>query len=133
MSKISYKLINSRTKPTINKTIAEKRYGELFCEFQIDKSILASHFKLLMGLAKQYDKYTKIGYITKNQKQQFLDLCVEIENSNDEEAIQSHERSQKKPQKKKEIICDHADLGSFGYVHGQKVTCPNCNKPAIVW
>ncbi len=31
------------------------------------------------------------------------------------------------------LDCDHGDLGSLGYKHGEVVKCPHCGKPAEVW
>ncbi len=38
-----------------------------------------------------------------------------------------------KAKKAEPIHCDHEDLGSVGYTHGDTVKCPHCGKMAEVW
>lgn len=45
----------------------------------------------------------------------------------------SKPKTQKKPRKTKKEYCDHGDLGSMGYRHGDTVICPFCGERAEVW
>lgn len=47
--------------------------------------------------------------------------------------IASKTKTQKKPRKPKKQYCDHGDLGSMGYRHGDTVICPFCGERAEVW
>ncbi len=102
--------------------------------FEIKKSILKTHFKLLMNLTRFYNKSEKTGYVASENKELFLSLCEKIEKSSDSAAEKSHQKSVEAYKNKiKNTSCDHADLGSLGYKHGSIVSCPNCGKSGRVW
>jgi len=121
-----------------NETSHKNIFGQGYYKFKINDSILKTHFKSLMKLSRMYDSKEKTGYIVENNREDFLKLHLEIENSDASKAKKSHEKSVKSYQKKREESsykskCDHEDLGSLGYKHGEIVSCPNCGKKTEVW
>ncbi len=115
-------------------------YFKIALKYTLIDSILKKHFKILMRLTTlRYDYKTKSGLINEENKAEFLVLAEEIDNSNSKRCKTSHKKSIEKKSKKTEsrknnsVNCDHSDLGSVGYVHGDIVTCPNCGQRAEVW
>lgn len=101
--------------------------------FKIEKSILKKHYKALARMSMLFNHTERnAGFIRKENKQKFLDLLEEIEKSNSKKAAASHEKAAAK-YKKKNYKCEHEDLGSLGYVHGETVKCPHCGQLAVVW
>lgn len=126
----------------LNLTEREKRvYGDKIAyKFVIKKSILKTHFKELMALlrfgVKNYDGKEKIGFISKDNANKFLILVEQIEKSSDVDAEKSHQKSKELYKTKKNgesEICDHSDLASIGYTHGEIVKCPSCGSRQKVW
>lgn len=130
--KISYnKNINAND---IKSKVAIAINGRLFCTFKICKSILKNDFKSLMQLTKNYDAKQKSGFIKESDKEEFIKLCEKIEKSDDNKCENSHQKSAKKYLENKIIRkCEHEDLGSLGYRHGDTVSCPHCGERAQVW
>ncbi len=111
-----------------------EKMGMLY-QFTIKQSILITHFKSLMKLARLYESSKKTGCIHPDDKEEFLSLIDKIEKSSDARCKKSHEAATKNFKEKtySSSRCEHEDLGSLGYRHGDTVTCPFCGKRAEVW
>jgi rubrerythrin len=108
--------------------------GRAVLEFKLVDSILKTHFKELMRLARCYDSKEKTGYITDKDERIFKALVEKIEKSNSKRAKASHEKmAAKAKQRYSKSKCTHDDLGSLGYRHGTTVKCPHCGQMAEVW
>lgn len=104
-------------------------------KFEIVSDVLKKHYKALARMAMLFGSQKRnVGFIKKEDAQAFLMLIKEIESSNDKKCATSHNRAKataaKRNNNKK---CDHADLGSLGYTHGETVICPRCGEKAVVW
>ncbi len=102
---------------------------------EIISDILKKHYKALAQMSMFFKKNS--GFIKKECAQEFLSLLSEIESSNDKRCATSHLKAKKTAAKRRDghsnTKCDHADLGSLGYKHGETVTCPHCGQMAEVW
>ncbi len=84
--------------------------------FKIADSICKTHFKELMKLSKMYDAKTKEGFILDSDLSKFEVLKNKIENSNDNVAKKSHEKSIKAAKERiankisfEDFVEDHLD------------------------
>lgn len=102
-------------------------------KFEIIDSILKTHFKELMKISTLYDSKEKSGYISVDNQVKFDALLIKINKSNDKRCKTSHAKSIEMLKNRKSDFCEHEDLGSMGYKHGETVKCPNCGKMAEVW
>lgn len=107
-------------------------------KFKIASSILKKHYKALARMSMLFnDKERNVGFIKNKNKEAFLKLIEEIEKSNDKRCATSHkkavENAKSKYSKASSSRCEHEDLGSLGYAHGEIVTCPHCGQRARVW
>ncbi len=104
-------------------------------KFKIESSILKKHYKALARIAMLFNSRERnAGFIKKENKEKFLKLIEEIENSNNKRCATSHKKAvQNYKKRNSKNICNHEDLGSLGYTHGEKVKCPHCGELAIVW
>jgi hypothetical protein len=115
-----------------------KNYLNAVCKFTIEDSILKTHFKMLAKMSKCFSLNPQIkkyeGYITEGDFSKFEELLLKINKVKAATAKKSHERSKANAKKRTaKINCEHEDLGSLGYKHGETVTCPNCGQLAEVW
>lgn len=102
-------------------------------KFKIVDSILKSHYKALARMSMLFNSSERnAGFIRINDEKAFLDLVAKIENSNDKRCATSHKKAVEK-YKSRKSVCDHADLGSLGYRHGDRVRCPMCGEMCEVW
>lgn len=69
------------------------RYTKAVLKFKIKNSILKTHFKELMRLAKMYDSKEKSGFISKDNQESFLNLVERIEASDNNKCKKSHQKS----------------------------------------
>ena len=114
--------------------IKRRKEGEIYCKFKICDSILKTHFKNLMKISKMYNSKEKTGFILESNKDEYTSLLNKIERSNSDKCRESHKKSiERKIERNNLIYCDHRDLGSFGYMHGETVSCPFCGMKAEVW
>lgn len=112
------------------------RRKRIVYKYTLVDSILKTHFKMLMRLSSVdgYHSKSKTGYIAEPDKEAFLALVEKIEKSNSKRAKTSHQKSiERKKTASTKIDCNHDDLGSFGYRHGERVVCPHCGQRAEVW
>ena len=129
--KIKYYTPNLDNHP--GKNYLEKK---MVYEFEIAESILKTHYKSLARMA-HFFKYNH-GFIDKKDEADFLALVEKIEKSSDKRAAASHKKAieskkNRDNDRKVKERCDHADLGSLGYRHGEWVKCPMCGKMCEVW
>jgi len=118
-----------------NKIQNENPYISTKCvyEFKIVSDVLKKHYKALANMAMLFNsKERNAGFIKKEDEQNFLKLVNEIENSNDKRCANSHKKAAEK-YKNKKVKCQHEDLGSLGYKHGERVKCPHCGNMTTVW
>ena len=102
--------------------------------YTIQESIMSTDFKKLARMSRKYDAKRKTGFIAKSDEKEFLSLVSKIENTDSTKAKKSHQKSIEKHISRKNIAkCDHSDLSSLGYRHGEKVKCPCCGSSATVW
>lgn len=104
-------------------------------QYKIVDSILKSHYKELMRISSchGWDGYNT-GVIKFEDREAFEKLVEKIEKSNDKRCATSHKKAiENKKNRKKAVKCDHQDLGSLGYRHGDRVKCPFCGKMCEVW
>jgi len=123
------------TRIKYNKIQNENIYISKKCiyEFKIVSSILKKHYKSLARISMLFNsKERNHGFIKKENEQAFLNLINEIENSNGKRCATSHKKAVEK-YKNKKSDCEHADLGSLGYKHGDRVKCPCCGEMTYVW
>lgn len=114
------------------------RYNRYLFEYKLVNSILKTHYKELMKISRLTGANGyNTGYITEKDKDKFIALVEKIENSDDKKCATSHQKSIEKKKKNRVVKshekCDHADLGSRGYVHGTWVKCPICGEMCEVW
>jgi len=122
--KIEYKKIQNENPYISSKCIYE---------FKIAKDVLKKHYKALARMAMLFNsKERNHGFIKKEDEASFLSIVSEIENSNDKKCSASHKKAAEK-YKKNHGNCQHEDLGSLGYRHGDRVKCPFCGKIVEVW
>jgi len=127
MDTVTYKAYDNDT------SIKFSRYIGIFT---INGSVLKTHFKKLAQIAsgvfnKENGKY--VGHVLATNESAFLELLEEINSTSEESAKKSHDKAVENAAKKRMNACDHADLGSMGYTHGHRVTCPHCGSRATVW
>jgi hypothetical protein len=118
-----------------NKIQIENPYVSAKCvyKFQIVSDVLKKHYKELARMSMLFNsKERNAGFIRKENEQAFLKLVEEIENSNDKRCASSHKKAAEK-YKNRNAKCQHEDLGSLGYRHGDRVKCPHCGEMAVVW
>lgn len=118
-----------------NKIQNENPYVSQKCvyEFKIVSSVLKTHYKALARMSMLFNSRERnAGFIKKEDEPAFLKLVEEIENSNESRCATSHKKAVAK-YKNKKTACEHEDLGSFGYRHGDRVKCPHCGEIAVVW
>lgn len=104
-------------------------------KFKIVSSILKKHYKALANMSMLFNAEERnVGFVRKENEQAFLKLIEDIENSNDKRCETSHKKSlEKYKNQKSKIRCEHEDLGSLGYRHGDRVKCPDCGEMCEVW
>ena len=101
-------------------------------KFRIQESILKSHYKALARLSMLFNSSERnVGFIRKESEQEFLALIEKIEASNAKRCATSHAKTAVARRSSRK--CEHSDLGSLGYRHGETVTCPHCGKKAVGW
>jgi DNA-directed RNA polymerase subunit M/transcription elongation factor TFIIS len=119
-----------------NKIQNENPYISQKCiyEFKIVSSILKKHYKSLARISMLFNSRERNhGFIKKEDEQSFLRLVQEIEDSNNKRCETSHKKAVEKYRKRKSVKCEHDDLGSLGYKHGERVQCPRCGQMTEVW
>lgn len=122
--KIEYKKISNENPYVTQKCVYR---------FKIVGSVLKSHYKLLARMSMLFNSEERnAGFIKKEDEQKFLTLIDKIENSNNKRCETSHKKAVEN-YKNRKTVCNHEDLGSFGYKHGDKVKCPHCGKTCEVW
>lgn len=104
-------------------------------KFKIVSSVLKKHYKALARMSMFFNsKETNVGFIKKGDEDKFYALIKEINNSNDKRCVSSHKKAvEKRRSRKSNSVCEHEDLGSLGYKHGETISCPHCGKKAVVW
>lgn len=122
--KIRYEKINNEN-PYVTRKCVYK--------FKIENSILKSHYKTLARMAMLFNiRERNAGFIKKEDEYNFLTLVEKIEKSNDKRCSTSHKKAVEK-RKTRKSYCEHEDLGSMGYKHGDRVRCPHCGEMCVVW
>ncbi len=111
-------------------------------KFKIEESILKEHYKELARMAVMFNaEEYNAGYIKKKDSSKFLNLLKAIAKSDDKKCSDSHQnaidakikRDSSKKVKVNSVRCQHEDLGSLGYKHGDYVKCPFCGAMTEVW
>ena len=104
-------------------------------KFKIVSSILKKHYKSLAQMAMLFNSQERnAGFIRKGDEDKFRALVEEINNSNDKRCASSHKKAvERKRSRKPSSACEHEDLASLGYKHGETVRCPHCGNKAVVW
>lgn len=103
--------------------------------FEIVSDILKKHYKTLARMAMLFNSTKRnSGYIKKENAQEFLKLIAEIDSSSDKRCTASHDKAKATAAKRRNSSkCDHDDLGSLGYKHGETIICPFCGQMVEVW
>ena len=121
--KVTYQAIKNENPYIMSKCIYK---------FTIVSDVLKKHYKSLAQMAMFFKKNT--GFIKKECAQEFLNMLPEIEGSSDKKCATSHAKAKVTAAKRRNSTkCDHADLGSLEYMHGETVKCPHCGQMTEVW
>lgn len=109
-------------------------------EFKVVGSLTKTDFKALARMARLFkaEKGVYGGLIKAADEKAFLALVEKAEKANPKIAEKSHEAAKEKAamrrtERRTEKDCEHEDLGSLGFKHGETVKCPHCGKAAEVW
>lgn len=99
----------SKNKRTIRKTVNEL----------LDKRLSSAEDSFVRNIMGK-------RVLTAKQGSWLDDICLKYN-------VEKAEYGDKKPTNKAKVDCQHEDLGSLGYRHGEVVKCPYCGDMAEVW
>lgn len=101
-------------------------YGEIYKAKLIENNSFADFDSALTAVYAFYNDWkdwdAEHGRANRAYNKELMLMAMSLDQQGSAEPLDS-----------KNSDCSHEDLGSLGYIHGDIVICPHCNKPAEVW